>query len=70
MKTNSQAQAATPARRNFLIGAGVTAVAAGAVATTAAVKRGPVKTSKSSVPQGMGYQESAHVRNYYRTTLV
>jgi hypothetical protein len=59
------------ARRNFLVGASATAVAGGALiaAGSSKVGRAPVKTSKS-VPQGLGYHESAHVRNYYRTAQV
>ena len=57
-------------RRNFLL-----TVGAGGAATAAAV----VATKKSAVPQPaagkdkratQGYQESAHVNNYYRTTKV
>jgi nitrous oxide reductase len=57
-------------RRNFLL-----TVGAGGAATAAAV----VATKKSAAPQPAagkdkratrGYQESAHVNNYYRTTKV
>ncbi len=59
------------ARRNFLVGASATAVAGGALiaAGSSKVGRTPVKTTKA-VPQGLGYHESAHVRNYYRTAQV
>ena len=57
-------------RRNFLL-----AVGAGSAATAAAIA---VKTvPPASAPDtsddkkhGKGYQETAHVRNYYRTTQV
>ena len=55
-------------RRNFLI-----AVGAGSAATVAAVagrvvsQPGAKRTDKR---RGKGYEETAHVRNYYRTTQV
>jgi hypothetical protein len=57
-------------RRNFLI-----AVGAGSAATVAAVAGKVVATpqpagKESDKRRGKGYQESAHVRNYYRTTQV
>jgi len=57
-------------RRNFLI-----AVSAGGAATVAAVASKVVPapqtaTIDSDKRGGKGYQETAHVRNYYRTTLV
>ena len=57
-------------RRNFLI-----ALGAGSAATAAAVavKATPKpETSRSSAGKrhGAGYEESAHVRNYYRTTKI
>ena len=61
----------SPARRNFLLGAGAATVA-GAAAVVVAVKQQPgaVKTSKASVPDGRGYRLSEHVRSYYRTTTI
>ncbi|TAK43768.1 MAG: hypothetical protein EPO29_04220 [Betaproteobacteria bacterium] len=55
-------------RRNFLLtmGAGGTAAAAAIVAKTAPTNSTPVAAKRGSG----GYQESAHVRNYYRTTKV
>ena len=57
-------------RRNFLL-----AVGAGGAAGAAAVatKIMPPTPSRSPAPEkrsGKGYQETAHVRNYYRTTQV
>ena len=63
----------SPARRNFLLGAGAATVAgAAAVVVVVAVKQPPgaVKTSKASVPEGRGYRLSEHVRSYYRTTTI
>jgi hypothetical protein len=57
-------------RRNFLI-----AVGAGGAATAAAVAGKVVSqpqpaTTGTDKRRGKGYEESAHVRNYYRTTQV
>ena len=55
-------------RRNFLltIGAGSTAAAAGLVTQKPQSAVAPDKSKRGTA----GYQESAHVRNYYRTTKV
>ena len=57
-------------RRNFLI-----AVGAGGAATAAAVAAKLVSQPESAATgtdkrRGNGYEETAHVRNYYRTTQV
>ena len=57
-------------RRNFLI-----AVGAGSAATVAAVSSKLVSQPESAAAgtgkrRGKGYEETAHVRNYYRTTQV
>jgi len=57
-------------RRNFLI-----AVGAGSAATVAAVAGKAVSQPKAAAMgtdkrRGKGYEETAHVRNYYRTTQV
>jgi hypothetical protein len=55
-------------RRNFLL-----AVTAGGAATAAAVvaqKAPTAPTPDKSKRTGAGYAESAHIRNYYRTTKV
>jgi hypothetical protein len=64
------AQVSTPARRAFMIGSGVAAV--GAIGAAVVTQTGPraVKTSKATVPAGLGYQETAHVREYYRTAQI
>lgn len=58
-------------RRQFLLGAGATSVAA-AAAVVATVKPGaiPKADAKSKVQGGRGYELTEHVRNYYRTTAV
>lgn len=55
-------------RRNFLLtlGAGGTAAAATLVAKSSP----PPATAAQPKRGASGYQESAHVRNYYRTTKV
>ena len=55
-------------RRNFLL-----AVTAGGAATAVAVvaQKAPTATAPDkSKRKGAGYAESAHIRNYYRTTKV
>ena len=57
-------------RRNFLI-----AVGAGSTATVAAVvgkvvSRPEPAAKNTDKRRGKGYEETAHVRNYYRTTQV
>ena len=55
-------------RRNFLIAVGA---GAGAAATAAAVAGKVVSAPQpAAADRGKGYEETAHVRNYYRTTQV
>ena len=56
-------------RRRFLltVGAGGVATAAATVATTKAQQQ---STNAKDKRAGAGYSESAHIRNYYRTTKV
>ena len=65
---------ARTSRRNFLI-----AISAGSAATVAAVAGKVVPQPKPATAgsdprgekrSGKGYEETAHVRNYYRTTQV
>ena len=57
-------------RRNFLIAVGAgSAATAAAVAGKLAPKPGPSKSGDEK-RHGAGYEESAHVRNYYRTAKV
>ena len=55
-------------RRNFLLtlGAGGAATAAAIVSKNAPQTAAPDKSKRAT----RGYQESAHIRNYYRTTKV
>lgn len=57
-------------RRNFLlaVGAGSAATAA-AIATRTAEVAAPAPGGENK-KHGKGYEESAHVRNYYRTTRI
>ena len=66
----TQSTQAKPSRRKFLI-----AVGAGGAATAAAVAIKVVPAPQPAVNgagkrRGKGYEETAHVRNYYRTTQV
>ena len=58
-------------RRKFLltIGAGSVATAAATVATNKAQQQSAREKEKNK-RAGAGYSESAHIRNYYRTTKV
>jgi len=58
-------------RRQFLLGAGATSVAA-AAAIISTVKPGaiPKADAASKSRGGRGYELTEHVRNYYRTTAV
>jgi hypothetical protein len=64
-----QSIAVAPSRRAFMIGSGVAAASAVAAVVASNGSR-TVKTSKASVPAGKGYQETAHVREYYRTAQI
>ncbi len=60
-------RAKRPSRRHFLLSLG-----AGGAATAAAVITSNVSQKPSGRPKraSAGYQESAHVRNYYRTAKI
>jgi hypothetical protein len=60
----------TPARRRLVVGAGV---AAGAALAVAALQRRPetktpMAAADSEPPSGQGYRLTEHVRRYYETT--
>ena len=55
-------------RRNFLLTLG--AGGAAAAATLVAKNPPPAAATPEAKRDARGYQESAHVRNYYRTTKV
>ncbi len=58
-------------RRRFLLTAGSGSVAAGVIAASGGRVPAPVATAQTTPKAGAGgYSESAHVRNYYRTTRV
>ena len=58
-------------RRKFLltVGAGSVATAAATVATNPA-QQPSARDKQKDKRAGAGYSESAHIRNYYRTTKV
>ncbi len=57
-------------RRKFLTTLGAGGAAAAAVALTQSGGRPEPANGKTAAPQGMGYQLTAHVRNYYRTAKI
>ena len=61
-----------PARRSFLLtlGAGGAATAAVIGAKVAGVTPAADTTAKAEGGVSDGYKETAHIRTYYRTTLV
>lgn len=68
----SDTKAIKTSRRTFLLAAG-----AGGAATVAAIatKLAPAKQAAAALDAqgkraGKGYQDTAHIRNYYRTTEV
>ena len=57
-------------RRKFLATLGVGGAAAAAAVITRQSGQPEQTSDKTAAPQGKGYQLTAHVRNYYRTTKV
>jgi hypothetical protein len=65
-----KAKPTNKARRNFLVALGLTSAG---VATVALVKSAPEPTTQVATNEavsGRGYQETDHVRSYYKTTRV
>ncbi len=63
------------ARRTFLAGAGVVAAAGAAVVATRGQPAlteviAPKAETADPAPDSNGYRLSAHIRKYYRTTLI
>jgi hypothetical protein len=56
-------------RRNFLLTLGAGGAATAAVVATRSAQQGAAE-QKSKARKASGYQESAHIRNYYRTAKV
>jgi len=56
-------------RRNFLLTLGAGGAATAAVVATRSAQPGAAD-QKSKSRKTAGYQDSAHIRNYYRTTKV
>jgi len=57
-------------RRNFLIAVGAGGAATAAAVAGKVVSRAEPAATGTDKRRGKGYEESAHVRNYYRTTQV
>jgi len=63
-------QKATLQRRHFLLTVGAGAAATAAAVATKVVPAPQSAASDADKRRGKGYEETAHVRNYYRTTQV
>ena len=61
--------AASPRRRGFLLTLGTGGVAAVAAAVKPISDATP-ELQESAAPAAQGYRETAHVRDYYRTTKI
>ena len=57
-------------RRNFLLTMGAGGVATAAAVATNSTQQNPAARNRNAKRATAGYSESAHVRNYYRTTKV
>ena len=57
-------------RRNFLLTIGAGGVATAAAVATKNLQQSPGAKDQNSKRATAGYSESAHIRNYYRTTKV
>ena len=57
-------------RRLFLLSAGVGGAGAVAIAASKAGVASPPATAAAAEGGSRGYSETAHVRNYYRTTRI
>ena len=57
-------------RRNFLIAIGAGSAATAAAVAAKIVSRPQPAAKRADKRRGKGYEETAHVRNYYRTTQV
>jgi len=66
-RTDDKIGAASPRRRGFLLTLGTGGVAAVAAAIKPISEVAPELSTPAS-DAGQGYRESAHVRDYYRTT--
>ena len=62
-------RAADPARRRFLLAVGAGGAGA-AVASAAALPAAPAAQATEPSAPDAAYRESAHVRDYYRTTRI
>jgi hypothetical protein len=58
------------ARRNFLLTLGLTGAGAAAVALIKQTPEQAAQVAGNEPAAGRGYQETDHVRNYYKTTRV
>lgn len=72
LEAKPKTEKASLQRRNFLLtlGAGGAGAAAVVVGATRGVPEALPQAVKADSEKGQGYAESAHVRNYYRTTRI
>ena len=72
MEKKLEAEKANLKRRSFLLtlGAGGVGAAAVVVGASRAAPEAVQQAVKTDGETGQGYAESAHVRNYYRTTRI
>ena len=71
MKEDQNVDQTNLKRRRFLLTAGTGSVAVGVIAASVGRAPAPVSTPTATAQTSSGgYSESAHVRNYYRTTRV
>ena len=63
MKSNQSG--ADMKRRGFLLAGGVSAAGVVAVVVAPSVTRTVPAAAKKALPEGAGYQDTAHVRTYY-----
>jgi len=57
-------------RRNFLLALGAGGVATAAAVATTLAPRATSSENQKDASRGRGYHETAHIRNYYRSTQV
>ena len=57
-------------RRNFLLGATVGSAVAAAAVVAGRAPQAPIEGVVDPAPDSKGYRLTAHVRRYYRSTLV
>jgi hypothetical protein len=65
-----KAKLTSKTRRNFLVALGLTSAGAATVALVKSVPEQATQVATDEPAAGRGYQETDHVRSYYKTTRV